>query len=247
MLILYLAIFVAVAMAVTYVFLIMPRTFDAADMDLQSTDYASRGLCGKEAPPNGMTAFLLARDAGYGIALDVALTSDKRVVTACRAKRAPLLSEVLSATDGHVPILITVPPSSNSAELCRSLCELLDPYPGAFAIQSADPRVLSFFKKYRPRYARGQIVAPYRKYVNGKMGLKCSRIKALALSLMLTNALSRPDFISLDRCKPTDLSVLTVTRLFHAKCFLWTVRSDAQYALCRRRACYAIFEGIRPL
>ena len=79
MLIASIIIFVLVIAAVIYVFLTMPRVADAADMELQSTDYAHRGLHSKDVPENSLAAFTLARDEGYGIELDVRLSADGQI------------------------------------------------------------------------------------------------------------------------------------------------------------------------
>lgn len=271
MLLLYIAIFFLVALAVTYAFLVMPRSVDVADMDMQSTDYAHRGLHGKDTPENSLAAFSKAKDAGYGITLDVALTADGHIVTirddglkrACGISRGisslsysqltalrikgsnehiPLLSEVLELIDGHVPILIEIERSPVQFKLCKQLCELMDTYVGAFSICSMDPEILRFFKKYRPRYARGQIVTRGKQ----KNTVAKHRIRRFARVRMLTNVISRPDFILTDGNHTNKLAFFLATRVFNAKGFVWNVRSDAQYAICRKKGFYAVFDNIRP-
>ena len=181
------ALLILVMLAVIYVFLVMPRAVDSADMDLQSTDYALRGLHSSRVPENSLSAFALAKDSGYGIALDLRLSSDGYIfvfrdedlfrlcgvnkrfcelsaaeIRALRisntGEKIPLLSEVLALVDGQVPLLIEIKSSPDAPKLCKKLAEILDTYSGAFALQSFEPRVLEFFKKYRPRFARGQMV-----------------------------------------------------------------------------------------
>ena len=72
-------IFVFVLIAVVYIFLIMPRVVDRADMDLLSTDYAHRGLHSSTVPENSLAAFSAACDAGYGIELDVQMSRDGKI------------------------------------------------------------------------------------------------------------------------------------------------------------------------
>ena len=138
--------------AVTYVFLVMPRVTDGADMDLQSTDYAYFGLWNTATEKGSLKAFENAKELGYGITFPVLLTADKKLSVASKA--APTLFEILSLIDGHVPLIIEIPPSKNASRLCKQLCLVLDGYSGAFAIMSSDVHVLSFFKKYRPRAFR---------------------------------------------------------------------------------------------
>ena len=63
--------------AVTYVFLVMPRVTDGADMDLQNTDYAHLGLWDKHTPKCSYEAFKKAKELGYGIAFPVSNTDVK--------------------------------------------------------------------------------------------------------------------------------------------------------------------------
>lgn len=262
MIALYIAIFLLVALAVTYVFLVMPRSVDAADMDLQSTDYALRGLHGRSVPENSLSAFALAKEEGYGILLDVSLSSDGRLVVVrdealprlCGVKRRvsaltyaqlsslslagtaehiPLLSRVLELIDGHVPLMISISPASNVPALCKHLCELMDTYSGAFSVISREPEILGFFKKYRPRYARGFTVAA------GKAG-------GFARRHLLTNSTSRPDFILTDKRHVKEPAFLLATRVFRAKGFALAVRNESEYAICRKRGLYTVFKGFRP-
>lgn len=266
-------IFVLVLLAVTYVFLVMPRVVDSADMELQSTDYAHRGLHGKTVPENSLTAFTLARDAGYGIELDVRLSADGKIfvfhdedlkrmcginkklstMTAAQIRSArlmgtqeqiPLLSEVLDAIEGRVPLLIEIKTDKNQFELCKRLALLLDTYSGAFAVQSFDPRILRFFKKYRPRFARGQLVSRLRpsKDKNQAPG----RFVCFVINHMLMNVLSRPDFISMDKQHLNEPAFLLATKIFKCKGFVWTIRKQDHYAFCRQKDLYVIFENIKP-
>lgn len=262
-------ILILIMLAVVYVFLVMPRAVDRADMDLQSTDYAHRGLHSPNVPENSLWAFSLAKDAGYGIELDVRLSADRQIfvfhdedlfrlcgikkklceLTSAEIKKLrlnntnqsiPLLTEVLALVDGHVPLLIEIKNSPDTPRLCKLLSELLDTYSGAFALQSFDPRVLGFFKKYRPRFARGQLVTK----------LTAKEVKnpflRIALFHQFTNIISRPDFISIDGKYINEPAFLMATHIFHSKGFVWTVKNEKQYSICRKNSLYAIFENIKP-
>ncbi len=270
------AILTLVIAAVAYVFLVMPRVTDSADMDLQSTDYAHRGLHGRGVPENSLSAFRRARDAGYGIELDVRLSRDGKIfvlhdeslkrmcgvkykLSECRSdyirtlnlkggwESVPTLKSVLDTVDGNVPLLIEIKGTRldrQTAALCKRLAEMLDGYHGAFAVQSFSPEVLSFFKKYRPRFARGLLVADLR----GERGKKAvdNAFLRFALSHMLTNVLCRPDFISVEGSLLHEPAFLLATKLFRAKGFVWTVRNENQHTYCRERGLYTIFENINP-
>ena len=267
-----------IIIAVAYIFLTLPRVFDSANMDLLKVDYAHRGLHGNGIPENSMAAYKNAIDNGYGIEIDVQLSSDGEIFifhdhTATRMcgidkkisdmtaeeikalrlndtdEHIPTLAELLTLVDGRVPLLIEVKYYADTMKLCASLAEMLDTYYGSFAVQSFDPRVLRYFKKHRPRFARGQLV--------GKMPNRAERAKSkgkdsqspivsFLLSHLLLNVLSRPDFISIQKNHTRELGFVLATEVFKAKAFIWTVKNEKQYEFFRRQGYFSIFENIRP-
>ena len=227
-------------LAVTYVFLVMPRAADGADMDIQSTDYARNGLWDLNIPEGSIDAFRRANEYGYGIELSPFLSRNGEILISSKSQVKPTLRELLALIDGNVPILIEIKGGDNTAALCKKLCLIMDGYHGAFAIESLDPNVLGFFKKYRPRYARGQIV-PSRSTV-----LKTSKLKHFALTHLFYNVISRPDFIVTDGNLIYEPAFLLATRVFCKRGFVRPVKNQRQYAICRKHSLYAIFENIKP-
>jgi glycerophosphoryl diester phosphodiesterase len=242
--------------AVTYVFLVMPRATDGADMDLQSSDYADGGIHGKEHKRGSIEAIREARDLGFGVALDVGVSKDRKIFVlpsinadltlsdgasiSSGIHKLPTLSEILSLLDGQVPLLIRIEVEDERERhtLCKQLCIELDSYSGALAIRSSDVRVLTFFKKYRPRYARGVIISK-----NDKRG---SSLVRFLRRHMFTNLLTRPDFITIDGRMMREPAFLLATKVFRRRGFAFTVKSQKQYELCKRRGIYAIFENVIP-
>ncbi len=256
---------------VVFIFMIMPRVSDRADMDMLTADYAHRGLHSKQYPENSLPAFLLAVEHGFGIELDVRLSSDGEVMVFHDAslkrmcgiasklssnKRAvlqslplggteytiPTLEQVLTIVDGRVPLLIEVKGEGKEEELCRRLAEMLDMYSGAFAVQAFNPQILAWFKKYRPRFARGQLVTKT-KAVKGR---KAPRLTAFMLSNLFFNVLSRPDFISVSGSHMKNPSVKLCVYLFKCRGFVWTVKNQKQYRLCHSKGLQTIFENFLP-
>ncbi len=256
--------------AVIYVFLIMPRAVDGADTDLLICDYARRGLWSDIIPENSLAAFDRAVRAGYGIELNIRLTKDKHIVvfgnetlgrmcgvrgrigdfTLAQIKnlrlagtnyRIPTLVEVLHLVDGQVPLLIEIKSDGNNTEICTLASKILDDYNDAFGIESFDPFILSWFKNYRPRYARGQIVAELT-----KKGAKGKTLFNFARSNMLLNFYSRPDFIVVHKSSQSKISFKICAGIFRAPSFVWTVRTPKEYISAHRSGKHAIFEKIRP-
>lgn len=227
-------------LAVIYVFLVMPRAADGADMDIQSTDYARNGLWDLNIPEGSIDAFRRANEHGYGIELCPFLSRNGEILISSGSQVKPTLRELLSLIDGNVPILIEIKSGSNIVSLCKKLCLIMDGYHGAFAIESLDPNVLGFFKKYRPRYARGQMV-PSRSTMP-----KVGKLKRFALAHLFFNVISRPDFIVTDGNLIYEPAFLLATKIFCKRGFVRPVKTQRQYLICRRRSLYAIFENIKP-
>ena len=265
------AFLLAVIVGVVYIFLIMPRVSDRADMDMLTCDYAHRGLHSKAYPENSLPAIALAMENGFGVELDVQMSSDGEImvfhdqnlkrmcgvssriplVKSAVLRRLPLggtsytvptLEEVLSMVDGRVPILIEIKSDTKNDELCRRLADMLDTYIGVFAVASFNPQILAWFKRYRPRFARGQIVAK----VPRVRGTKAPRLTARLLSGLLLNCLSRPDFIIINGGSMGSLSFKLCTLLFRCRGFVFTVRNQKQYRLCHSKGYYAVFEKFLP-
>ena len=249
-----------------YIFLIAPRIKDPADMDVISTNYAHRGLWDKNIPENSLLSFSYAAQNGYGIELDVQLSKDKQVMVfhdcslkrmcgvdkklsdlTCRELKSlrlfdteltlPTLSEVLELVDGRVPLLIELKSGEWNTEICEKVAPILDKYRGAFAVESFDPRLMAWFKKYRRRYARGQIVTKTK---------RCKKLHrtlvSFCLSKLFFNVISRPDFIAVDIKRKKSLMIYVCKKLFHIPVFVWTVRSKEDIASCKAEGYNLIFE-----
>lgn len=185
-------------------------------------NYAHRGLHkqDKSVPENSLTAFTDAAENGYGIELDVRLTSDNRVVVfhdrglerICGAKgevgrkdwshlknlklagtkeTIPLLSEALSAIGARVPVIIELKHARRDRELCERTMDLLRCYSGLVCVQSFNPFILSWFRQNAPEIPRSQLSCPA-KLLHGK----ANPIAAFLVSRALSNFISRPHFFA---------------------------------------------------
>ena len=262
------AFLIILIIAVIYVSLIMPRLINKADTSDILVDYAHRGLHNESFPENSLGAFRNAVEHRYGIELDIQLSKDKipmvfhdatlNRVCGIDGKLAeytceelqkmhllgseytiPTLREVLELVDGRVPLLIEFKPGST--ELCDIACPILDEYNGSFCIESFDPFILRRIKTIRPRFARGQLVT------NSVKSKSCHNIFLdSALTLLLFNVLSRPDFVAYDNNMKYNFSVFLCKNLFRIPTFVWTIKSDETYKKCIQNKSCTIFEGFKP-
>ncbi len=253
------------------IFLFSPGDFPkSADKRLWAHSYAHRGLHTKDktVPENSLAAFGLAAEAGYGIELDLNLTTDNRVVVfhddsltrvcgvekkvaectyedlACYPlqetnERIPLLEEVLGLVDGRVPLIVELKATKRNDELCRRAVELLDSYHGPYCIESFHPGIVRWFRKNRPAVVRGQLSAGLRNY----KGLPFWQ--GLMLSSLLTNAATRPHFVAY-RHEDARRPILDLYRFLGGRLVGWTVRDTDPIAYCQKRFDIIIFEFFLP-
>ena len=262
---------IVILLAVCYVLLVMPRPSAGPDLAPILCDYAHRGLFSKgEIPENSMGAFKRAVEKGVGIELDLRLTADGRVVVfhdetlerMCGKKvpisalpweklknerlqdteyGIPLFEDVLRLVGGRVPLLIELKGEDSNDELCWKVAPMLDAYRGDFCLESFNPLLLRWFVKHRPEMVRGQLVTDLIK--EGREG---SKFVNFALTHMLFNFLSRPDFIACDGKYQKDPAFFVCRKIFRAPFFLWTVRKKALLEHNHRRGDYSIFENFEP-
>ena len=266
------AFLVLVILAMGYALLIMPRVTMKPDMRDILTDYAHRGLHdnAQGVPENSLLAFRYATERGYGIELDIQLTADgeavvfhdyslKRVcgedvklssLTLDELKKyrllgteytIPTFKEVLELVDGRVPLLVELKGESGNTALCPVAANLLDTYMGTYCVESFNPLLLRWFKKNRPDTVRGQLVTNLIKSKGAG-----SFLRNFMLSSMLTNFLSRPDFIAADERYLKDISIRLCTSVFGTRLFVWTVRKKEHFNINRENGDFSIFEGFEP-
>lgn len=270
MIFLIIAFIVLCVLLATYVFLVAPA-HNARDV-LQgfTSPYAHRGLHGGSVPENSIGAFENAVGYGYGIELDVRLSSDGEVVvfhdenlkrmcgidrpvntlTASQLSRVPLLGteytvprleSVLAIVDGAVPLLIELKGEDQNTELCDKLFYLLDNYSGAFCIESFNPLLLKYVRERRPAFVRGQLVD-----ILTKESYKGSAITRFMLSHLMLNFLSRPHFVAYNYKKKPTFCIWLCENLFGVRKFAWTVKDKATFKEQKNKDATPIFEGFFP-
>ena len=232
--------------------------------------FAHRGLhdIKKGLVENTLPAFAAARDAGFGMELDIRFSKDMQVVvfhdddlkrlagdkrrvrqlTLAELKAIPLagidsaliptLRQVLDTVDGKAPLLIELKSGPDNARLCRALMDALADYKGEYLVQSFNPLIVAWFRFHAPQVVRGQLVGPLQSYRPAGNG-----IAAFCMAGLLANVVSRPDFVSYDANAQRFFSPHVQRFMFHTPMAAWTVRDPALAALIRKRGEISIFEG----
>ena len=215
---------VPAAAAVGGIFCVAPKKASPALKEpFRGRNFAHRGLYSEDQsiPENSLAAFAAAAEKGYGVELDVHMTTDEKIVVfhddtllrlcgedknvdaltseelsryrlAGTEERIPLLSEVFAVMDG-LPVVLELKRRHDrqGPRLCEKTLELIRNYPGPVCVQSFDPMLVRWFKKHAPDLLRGQL--------SGQTSLLKEDVSApvaYMLSHCLTNFLSRPNFIS---------------------------------------------------
>ncbi|MCQ2427818.1 MAG: glycerophosphodiester phosphodiesterase [Clostridia bacterium] len=255
---------------VVYVILLKPRPEPKTSVEPLKVDYAHRGLWGKnEAVENTLPAFEQADEFGYGIELDVQLSSDGEIVVfhddtlerLCgRPERVdsltsselswvdihgtyekiPLFEDVLNRIDHRIPLIIEL--KGLDTTLCEKVALILDHYDGYFSIESFNPFLLNWFRINRPRYVRGQLTTNL-----FRSNRKAPFVAKFCISTMFFNFLAKPDYISYDIKYPKALPVVICDKLYHAMTAVWTVEDRETFKEQKAAGRIVIFQKCEPL
>ncbi len=233
--------------------------------------FAHRGLHGEGVAENSMTAFIAARDKGFGIELDVRLSSDgelvvfhddtlDRVAGVCgrvdeytaeqlaqiklsgTEDGVPRFTDVLAAIDGAVPLLVEIKEDAGKSAVSAKTAEILAQYKGDYIVESFNPLSLGNIKKKLPTAERGILSMNYQRESREKYG----KFLYYALRFLLTNRLCSPSFVAYKHTDHDSIS-LKAARLMGAVAFAWTVRSAEEEAAALANGFDGvIFEGYIP-
>lgn len=267
------ALLVILIAVLLYLFMLAPGRYSAKQKETFSRFYyAHRGLHSKDkaVPENSLAAFALAKEAGYGVELDIRFTKDKQIVVfhdddlkrvcgveglvsdftyeellafdLCGTKeKIPLFSQVLSLLDGKVPMIIEYKIGSIQVDaLCQAAEELLAGYKGLYCIESFNPFVPGWYRKHRPQVLRGQLSACF-------FGDKTIPLyRKVALQNLISNFVARPQFIAFDHRHWNCFSFSLCRALFHPILVAWTVRDTDDIPAITAGSDMIIFEYFRP-
>lgn len=234
-------IYIVLIVVLIVLFLISPSM---SSREFKHQKYAHRGLYKEDQSikENSMRAFEEAAVRGYGIELDVQLNLEDEVVIYHDFNLSRLekedsniidlnlvdlekyeistLKNVLKMIDGRVELIIELKSDKNRTRLCQKVSEILLDYKGPYCVESFDPRIVAWFKKYQPQMMRGQLIMPIHNYDNVVMGL--------FVNSLLYNVFTRPHFLAMN-VKSTHFNPLVkLNQLMGVKTCLWTVHEIKQ-------------------
>ena len=259
---------VLLSLVAIYLILIAPGKKNGIEK-FKKVKYAHRGLHGNGVAENSLSAFRLACEEGYGIELDVRLSSDgvlvvfhddtlERVVgiegrvdsfsadelgtmmLSGTSDGIPRFSEVLKTVNKRVPLLIEIKEDPGTNAVSLALLKELEGYDGPYVIESFNPISLATVAKNAPGVARGILSQRYYEYEKYRKPL------FFLLQCLLLNRMCRPAFVAYDHRHASALS-LRLARKLGAVTYAWTVRSEEEEKEAYKNGFDSvIFENYKP-
>lgn len=223
-------------------------------------------------PENSLSAFRAAIEAGYGIELDVQLTSDGQAMvfhdekldrmtgriglvvdrTAADLARIPLndsddlistLPDVLALVSGRVPLLIEIKDMFDTqGKLEAATAAALADYHGPVAVMSFNPQCIAEMARLSPETPRGLTTDPFDPD-------DWAPLPASICDRLRTIPDYDPTLSSFISHKATDLHSLRVAELKAKGAIIlcWTIRAPEAEATARKIAQNITFEGYPAL
>ena len=254
-----------------FLFLVSTRRSDGRMEKYKSVKFAHRGLHGEGRAENSMSAFMRARENGFGIELDVRLSADGELVvfhdndldrvcgkegrvadyTAAELREMklagtndgiPTFREVLEAIDGAVPLLIEIKSDKVKDGASERVLEELKDYRGDYIVESFNPFMLRKIRRGRPDILIGILSCIYKKNEKTRGKPLYSLLENLYL-----NFLMRPDFIAYEKDGYANRNLRFLRHTYRAPLFAWTIESaEEEAAAISHGFDSVIFEGYIP-
>ena len=267
----FIVLLIVLALAGGYPLAIRGRTGHAGLKELHRWSYAHRGLHSEGVPENSMAAFEAAKNAGYGVELDVHLLADGNLAVIhdsdlqrvtgktgkieelttrqlrdhrlCGTEEIiPEFAHVLELFQGSAPLIVELKTAGNNyAQLTQAVCEMLEQYQGPYCLESFDPRCILWLKKNRPDLIRGQLTEDY--FAKGRP--KLPFIVRWIMTENLSHFITKPDFVAY-RYADRHCTLSNFFCLKQMSCVSWTVTSQEEYDQAVSEGWIPIFEGFLP-
>ena len=266
---------IVILIIVVYLALIYPNVSSIRKEKMRP--YEQKYIChrglynNKDVPENSLKAFKLAVENGYGIELDIQITTDNQLVVfhdeslericgvnkklnECTFKeirklklldtdeKIPLFSEVLKVLRPDTPLVIEIKPEGRCLEALDRTVEMMKDYDGLYNIESFNPTVVTSLRHNYPHIIRGQLA--YDSIHDPECDL--SLVKKIIETYMLCNFLSKPDYIAYECNSYKNLSFQIISRLYKAECIAWTVKSQKQLEELKNLYQCFIFDSFIP-
>ena len=255
-----------------YLFLIKPNINKKRAEKMKSFEkvyLTHRGLFNNlDTPENSIKAFEKTVENGYGTELDVQLTKDNKLVvfhdesllrmcgvdkklTECTYdklqkynllntnEKIPLFKDVLDVLKEDTPLIIEIKPEGDYIKTTDETIKLIKTYKRNYTVESFNPNVVKHLKDNYPEIIRGQLAYNMLKDSKAKENFFIK----FALTYLLLNFFTRPDYIAYDINNMNNLSFKLCSKLFKAECVAWTVKSQKDLTKAKKYYKQIIFDS----
>lgn len=222
-----------------------------------------------KVPENSMAAFRRAVEAGYGIELDVQMTKDNIPVIfhdntmerMCGVKSKvedytyeelaqfkladseegiPRLEDMLALVSGRVPLIVEIKSETKNVSFCAVIDRMLRAYQGEYCIESFNPMVLLWFRRYHNSTIRGQLSSNFRFDGGYKSPIH------FCMTHLLLNFFTAPDFIAYNHQFEEEPGRRICHWLYRHPAAAWTIRSKEELEKMSGKFDVFIFENFLP-
>ena len=222
-----------------------------------------------EAPENSIAAFKKAVLVGFGIELDVQLSKDGvpvimhdftlermcgREGRVCdytweelstfrlldSEETIPCLEDVLKVVKGKVPLIVELKMEWMDLSVCPAADAMLRNYQGVYCIESFNPAVLTWYRRYHNDVMRGQLSSAYL-WGNGRKSFL-----DFCLGNLMMNWITKPDFIAYNHQYDGNLSRRLCRSLYRNLAVAWTIKSEEELEKAKKNFDIIIFDSFMP-
>lgn len=260
---------------ILYLWLIKPNLNKERIASMKSFEevyIAHRGLFNnKDIPENSISAFKKAYKEGYGVELDVQLTTDGKLVVfhdgslkrMCKVdkkiyecsydelqqlnlldtnEKIPLFKDVLDCFDEKMPLVVEIKSDGDYITTVKKTVEMLKTYDRNYTMESFHPMVIKWLKDNHPEIIRGQLAYGMTKDKDAKL----NPIMKFAMTYLLSNVLTRPDYVAYDIKNSDNLSFRIISKLYKGECVAWTIKNQEQLIKAKEYYKQFIFDSFIP-
>ena len=164
----------------------------------------------------------------------------QRFTLGASAERIPKLEDVLLMVRGRVPLIVEIKCETTDVSCCAAIDDILRAYGGAYCIESFNPIVLLWFRRYHSEIVRGQLATNFRK--DGEF----RNVFSFFMTHLLFNFLAKPDFIAYNHEFQKEPGRRICRKLYRRPAAAWTVRSREELEKLRSEFDIFIFESFTP-
>ena len=196
---------------------------------------------------DGKTGRLLRDEKGAvvnKVLTELTLEELERYHLLASEEKVPLFEDVLKLVDGKVPLIVELKVANSSTDtngLCSKADLLLQKYHGLYCVESFHKAFVNWYHKNRPDIIRGQLAERPNAQAKGKM---C--IAMTIMQYLLTNFITRPNFIAYNHHNRHNLSRMLCHCLFRNPAVAWTIRSKEELEDNCKYFDYFVFEHFIP-